>query len=119
MRSVDEWVGANDDTPVPPRIKLRVFTRFEGTCPKCTRKLRPGHWDCDHIIAIVNGGENRESNLQPLCNDPCHSQKTKSDVAQKSRTARIRKRAAGIKKPRTITAWRRFDQSIVRVSRER
>ena len=29
-RSVAEWVGATPDTPVPPRVRLRVFERDEG-----------------------------------------------------------------------------------------
>lgn len=119
MRQTDEWIGATDDTSVPPRVRLRVYEKFNGRCPKCTRKLQPGQWDCDHVIALANGGENRESNLQPLCDNPCHSQKTKSDVADKSKSYRKRRSHAGIKKPRTITRWRRFDGSIVQSSRSR
>lgn len=118
-RAVPEWIGATPDTPIPDRVKLRVFLRFDGACPKCTRKLMPGQWDADHVIAIINGGENRESNLQPLCDTPCHSRKTKADVAAKSRTYKARKRNAGMRKPRTIRAWRRFDGTPVYAERER
>jgi len=111
--SVIDGVGATDDAPVPRRVMLRVFERAQGICPKCTRKLHPDHWDCDHIIAIINGGENRESNLQPLCNTPCHSKKTKDDVRIKSRSASIRKNRTGLRKPRTITRWRKFNGDVV------
>ena len=93
-RAPKEWIGKTPDTAVPPHVQLRVYLRFNGICPKCTRKLVRGQWQCDHVIALVNGGENRERNLQPLCTSPCHSQKTKADVAEKSRT--YRKRAAHV-----------------------
>jgi 5-methylcytosine-specific restriction endonuclease McrA len=111
-RAVPEWIGKTDDTAIPNRIRLRIYGN--GICAKCGRKLRPGHWDCDHVIALKNGGENRETNLQPLCNSPCHSNKTKQDVAEKSRTYRKRSRHAGIKKRTTFRGWKRFDGTPVR-----
>ena len=63
-RSVEEWIGATPDTAIPPRVRLRVFQRAEGRCEECTRKLMPGdQWQADHVVALVNGGANRESNL--------------------------------------------------------
>lgn len=96
-RSVAWWVAKHDDEAIPARVQLRVFQRFNGICPKCTRKMEPGKWQCDHIIALVNGGGHAESNLQPLCASPCHSQKTKADVAEKSRVYRKAANHAGIK----------------------
>lgn len=120
MREVPEWIGKTDDEAIPTRVQVRVFQKYRGICPKCTRKLAQiNNWQCDHIIALVNGGENRESNLQPLCASPCHSQKTKVDVAEKSVVARKRAKHLGIKKPRTITRWRKFDGSIVHAERNR
>ena len=29
-RSVPEWIGKTDDTPAPPRVRLRVLERCEG-----------------------------------------------------------------------------------------
>ena len=90
-RALPEWIGKTDNAAIPPHVKLRVFRMFKGVCPECTRKMQPGKWQCDHIVALVNGGEHRERNLQPLCTKPCHSDKTKADVAEKSR---VYKRAA-------------------------
>lgn len=119
VRSTDEWIGENDDSPIPARVKVRVFTACGGACSSCTLlivgKLRPAY---DHMQALINGGANRESNLQLLC-VPCHSLKTKADVAEKSTTYRKRAKHIGIKKPRTITRWRRFDGSIREAGRER
>ncbi len=99
MRSTEEWTSKNDDAAIPPRVMLRVYMRFNGVCPKCSRILQHGKWACDHVVALVNGGKHAESNLQPLCVSPCHSQKTKADVAEKSRVYRKRAAHLGLKKP--------------------
>jgi len=100
MRAVDEWIGANDDTPFPPRVRVRVFERAGGKCEVCSRKLGPADkWQVDHIIALINGGANRESNARCIC-DWCHKAKTRQDVAAKSKTARVRAHHLGIK-PKT------------------
>lgn len=94
-RSVPEWVGATDDTPIPPRVKLRVFEAHKGVCHLSGRKIKPGDvWDCDHVRALVNGGENRESNLAPALRDR-HREKTAEDVAIKSKVARVRLKHLG------------------------
>lgn len=94
--NIKEWIGAHDNQNIPPRVKERVLNRAGGICPKCTRKLIPGQWACDHIVALVNGGQHRESNLQPLCVTPCHSEKTKADVAEKRVVARKRVKHLGL-----------------------
>jgi hypothetical protein len=52
-RAVPEWIGKNDDTAIPDRVKVRVFKKYEGYCPKCSRELQPGKWECDHIIPLM------------------------------------------------------------------
>jgi 5-methylcytosine-specific restriction endonuclease McrA len=120
VRTVPEWIGKNDDEPIPPRVRLRVWDRFGGVCQgKCCRKLRPGDkWQADHKVAIANGGRNAERNLQLLC-DWCHGKKTERDVEQKAATYRKRKATLGIKKPRTITRWRNMRGEIVTAPRDR
>ena len=119
MRTVEEWIGATDDQAIPARVKIRVFDAFGGRCAVCSLqiagKLRPAY---DHFIALINGGQNRETNLQLLC-VPCHAFKTKADVAEKSITARKRAKHLGLKKPRTIRSWRKFNGQIVHAGRER
>lgn len=75
-------------------------------------------WDLDHIVALVNGGSHRESNLAPALRSE-HRKKTASDVKQKAKNDRVRKRHLGIKRPRTIRAWRKFNGEIVYAERER
>lgn len=96
-RSVEEWRGATPDTPVPPRVRARVFLRFDGRCHACTRKVRPGEpWTCEHLKALINGGENRENNLGITCEN-CLPQKNAADVAEKSLVARKRAKHLGIR----------------------
>jgi 5-methylcytosine-specific restriction protein A len=66
-RSTEEWIGKTDDETPPPRVRLRVFDGAAGRCHLCGRKIGAGeYWQCDHVVAICNGGSNRESNLNQL-----------------------------------------------------
>lgn len=108
-RSTPEWIGATDDTPIPRRVRARLFLLANGNCANCRRKLRPGDaWQADHETALVNGGENRESNLQVLC-EWCHKPKTVFDIAEKSRVYRKRAKHLGIKPRGRTIPGRRFD----------
>lgn len=97
-RGVDEWIGKTDDTPVPPRVRLRVFRRREGVCHICKTNIVGKRWVCDHILALINGGENREDNLWPI-HEACDRRvKTPADVAVKAKNDAVAMRHIGIKK---------------------
>lgn len=83
-RAVKEWIGRTDDTAVPPHVRLRVFLDQKGICAECKLPIEGKRWICDHRIAIINGGANRESNLGPI-HESCNKRKTAADVAEKSR----------------------------------
>lgn len=104
-RAVDEWIGKTDDTPIPPRVRLRIFERDGGRCQcGCNRRILAGEaWQADHTIAIINGGQNRESNLRTLL-DEHHKPKSRADVAEKSKVARVRKKHLGLMKT-TFSRW--------------
>lgn len=121
-RSVEEWVGATDDATPPPRVRLRVFERHGGMCHLTGRKIFPGDpWDLDHVQALCNGGENRESNLAPALRE-AHRKKTAEDVKVRAKADRVRKKHLGIKTtPKHIvpgsraSKWkRRLDGTVVR-----
>jgi len=119
MRSTAEWIGKSDDDRPPAYVRLRVFNRYGGICYLSNSVIRPGDdWELEHMLAICNGGENRESNMAPALVAP-HKDKTKADRLLKAKNDRVRKKHIGIKKPRTIRSWRRFDGSVVRAERER
>ena len=85
MRGIPQWRGATPDTAIPPRVKRRVFDWAGGRCALCTRALTIRDGKCiDHIVALCNGGENSEGNLQLLC-EPCHRTKSAVDVAEKAK----------------------------------
>lgn len=121
MRELPEWIGKTDDDRLPDRIRVRVFMRHGGRCHCCHRFIRTGEaWDCDHIIALANGGQHRESNLAPILSEH-HRKKTKSDVAEKSATYQSRKRHLGLKRPKhpmpgsRASKWKRkMDGTIVK-----
>jgi 5-methylcytosine-specific restriction enzyme A len=119
-RTPPEWVGTSDDQPIPPRIRVRVFDRHHGICHISGRRIMAGcAWQCDHIVPLIAGGEHRESNLAPALIDP-HREKTKAEVAEKSRVAKRRKSFLGIKKPsrfpgsRNSPFKRKMDGTVVR-----
>ena len=97
MRTVKEWIGKHDDQKVPDYVKLRVFKKFDGVCYLSGRKIRAGEtWELEHVQAICNGGEHRESNMAPALSAP-HKEKTKQDRATKAKNDAVSKSHYGIR----------------------
>jgi 5-methylcytosine-specific restriction protein A len=97
-RSVPEWVGVTADVWIPIRVRLRIWQKFDGRCALCARKLTPGDkFEFDHVQALINGGEHRESNLQLVC-QWCHKEKSRADVAEKAKVAAVKARHLGLRK---------------------
>jgi 5-methylcytosine-specific restriction endonuclease McrA len=95
-RAVPEWVGKNSGSAIPPRVRLRIFEAHGGICHLSGRRILAGEpWDCDHVVALVNGGEHRETNLAPALRDK-HREKTALDVAEKSAVRRKQMKSLGI-----------------------
>ena len=112
-RKVPEWKGKTHDSQIPARVKIRVFEGASGRCQSCGTRIGGGHLPAfDHIVSLVNGGENREGNLQLLCS-PCHGTKTKIDVAEKSKLYQKKVKAIGIRRKRRTIPGRRFDGTPV------
>lgn len=93
-----EWIGKRDDSMPPPRVRLRIFDREKGVCHWCKLpiKVPAESWQADHVVAIINGGENVESNLAPI-HAHCHVEKTGRDVSEKAKVTATRKAHLGIK----------------------
>lgn len=108
-REVPEWIGKNDDTAIPPRVRLRVFERHGGICHISGRLIRAGEsWQIDHRVPLIAGGEHRESNLVPALTDK-HKVKTKLDVAEKSKVYHKRSKHLGITRKKRTIPGRRFN----------
>lgn len=100
MRRIPEWIAKHDDETIPARVRVRVFDRYDGKCAISKTKIRPGMpWQLDHIIALCNGGEHRENNLQPVLEQP-HREKTADDTALKKKITRTRAKHLGLWKPK-------------------
>ena len=121
-RAVDEWIGKTDDSAIPTRVKARIVMAQDGICAcGCGVKLGSAgeRIEFDHEIALILGGENRESNIRALrCR--CHKGKTRQDGAQKSVEARKRAKFLGLDKPKRImpgsraSKWKkRLDGTVV------
>lgn len=96
-RALPEWIGRTPDSAIPPRVRVRRFAFYGGICQLSGRRIQPGDlWDLDHIVALANGGQNRETNLWPVLRDK-HREKTKADVAEKSKVYRKTAKHLGIK----------------------
>lgn len=67
-------------------------------------------YDFDHIIALCNGGTHSEDNLAPALRDK-HKEKTREDVALKSKIARVQKKHLGLK-PKTSFGNPRFKRKL-------
>jgi 5-methylcytosine-specific restriction protein A len=99
VRSVPEWIGKTDDEKPPKRVYARVFERWGGVSYVSGRKIMgTDRWDLDHIKAICNGGENRESNLAPILVSE-HKAKTREDLKEKSKVYRMKTKHLGLRKP--------------------
>lgn len=103
------------------KTKLAAFERAGGCCeaPGCNAKLQPGRFTYDHRNPDYFGGEPTLENCQVICRE-CDGTKTyKRDIPTIAKSRRIRKREAGVRKPRTITRWRNMRGEIVTASKER
>lgn len=95
-RQLPEWIGKDDNASIPPKVRVRVFLAHDGVCCECGVKIVSKRWICDHRIAIINGGENRESNLGPI-HEACDKTKTKADIKEKAIVYRKTAKSLGIR----------------------
>ena len=105
----------------PKQVKRDAFLRAKGHCEgkNCGARLTLGKYHYDHEIPDALGGEPTLENCLVLC-IACHGEKTaKRDVPAIAKTKRIQDRQRGIRKPRTMTRWRKFSGEVVYASRDR
>lgn len=86
---------------------------------RCNANLKHKPYHFDHVIPDAIGGDNSLQNCAVLC-VPCHLDKTaKRDIPIIAKAKRIADKHAGLKKPRTIRAWRKFNGTPVYAERNR
>lgn len=101
--------------------RVKIFDRHGGVCLVCKIKIhaeRGEKWEAMHVKSLWAGGTDTPDNMAPG-HVGCHAVQTKTEAPVKARGDRQRANFLGIKKPRTIRAWRRFNGEIVVASRER
>lgn len=72
---------------------LLELAGLEYACAECGRRPEAHErvkFDVDHRVPLADGGEHALSNLQLLCNDPCHKAKTAREAGERA----ARRRAA-------------------------
>lgn len=76
-----EWIGKTPESMPGQIVLLRLYAKQNGLCAcGCTRVMsfERDVIHCDHKIALADGGENRESNLQLMLEEH-HVAKTKDE----------------------------------------
>lgn len=113
-RTVKEWVGKTDDSMPPPSVRLRIFEQHKGICHLSGIKIQVGDkWDLDHIKALADGGENRESNLAPALKSK-HIEKTTQENKSRAKAKRIAIKHHGIKQKKHWSPFKkRMDGTVV------
>jgi 5-methylcytosine-specific restriction endonuclease McrA len=94
-REVPEWIGKTPDTALPARVKERIIDRQGGKCAiygtTFTALDRP---EFDHITALRDGGENRESNFHAICRT-AHATKTAREAKDRAKVNRLKAKHLG------------------------
>lgn len=70
--------------PLSKEIREKVWKRFHGEnevgkCFICPREIDSSNWECGHIIASSEGGEDNIGNLRPICST-CNRRMGKMDL---------------------------------------
>lgn len=71
------------------KLRLRILKRDMYLCQECKRQgrvtplgVRPYDHAVDHIVSKAQGGDDSHSNLQSLCQYPCHYEKSQREAKQ-------------------------------------
>ena len=94
-RTIPEWIGKNDDAMPPRTVFDRLWEKQGGkdaitgieftAADKVVR---------DHILPLIDGGKNRESNLQ-LITEETHKDKTADEATRRGKERSVRAKARG------------------------
>jgi len=107
--------------PLTRLARTRIFDAHKGKCCICKLHIDAEHgvkWIVEHPKPLWLGGADDETNMAPA-HQACAVEKTAAEAPVKAKGDRVRASHLGIKKPRTITAWRRMNGQKVFASRER
>jgi 5-methylcytosine-specific restriction endonuclease McrA len=69
--------------PIARSVVLAKLAAQGGKCAYCHQELPPEKATADHIVAVVRGGSDDESNIAAAC-QPCNSRKWANDAPKDS-----------------------------------
>lgn len=105
--------------PLTRLQRVKLFDAHSGVCCICEQYIHRGQrFVVEHVKPLWLGGADDISNMGPA-HQSCAIQKTVKEAPVKAKTDRVRANHLGIKKPRKITRWRKFNREIVIATRER
>jgi 5-methylcytosine-specific restriction protein A len=85
-RAVKPWVGRRPESMPGQIVLLRLYAKQDGKCAcgcGMVMNLERDEIDVDHRVALIDGGENAELNLQLLLREH-HRTKTKAEATARS-----------------------------------
>lgn len=105
-RSVPEWIGRRPESMPGQLVLLRLYAKQNGLCAcGCGRVMsfERDVIDCDHIVPLIDGGENIESNLQLMLQEH-HRTKTSGEATARSAERQHKAKAfSSLRKPSFAT----------------
>ena len=88
-RSDERRIRPTERVSWPKGRKQKLMRRQDNTCVYCGKRRIARTFDIDHMIPVVRGGSNDESNLQVICR-PCNQRKgLQTDEEFRLRYARL------------------------------
>jgi 5-methylcytosine-specific restriction endonuclease McrA len=106
-RAVPEWIGRTPESMPTVKVLLRIFDRQDGICAcGCNTRMNfeRDQIDCDHRVALKDGGENREANLQLLLRRH-HITKTSAEAVARAEAERHKAKAFTVTRERRKHNW--------------
>jgi len=82
-----------------PRLRKIIREKSEGFCAECGQYDAKG--ECDHILPLFLGGQDRLENLRWLCRR-CHLEKSIGETPVRAKSDRLRLRHELTKRRRAI-----------------
>lgn len=76
-------------TPLNQRQKEVLWNRQNGLCRACHAPLKPGQFEDDHVLALIDGGTNILGNRALTC-IPCHKAKSAKEHSANSKAKRLK-----------------------------
>lgn len=95
-RKIPEWKGKTPDSKIPDVVRDRILQTWGGACYLSGILVAGKAWQLEHVIALADGGENREGNLRPALPD-AHKVKSAAEQKRRAKADRARRASNGTK----------------------